>query len=110
MIAQSLPSMAGHAPGMPEAIAVSQVSLGCTVPSPQVAEQSPSLRPVQPAGQQPSLAVLHTVTSVCTQCAPQPVPAMLGVWQELPSLQPPLAIGSLATFGQPPLMPVAIRS
>jgi hypothetical protein len=72
-VVQGLPSsqVVGQAPGLPAAIAMSQVSSLATFPSPQLAEQSGSLAAVQPAGQQPSLVGLQATMGFDTQAALQ---------------------------------------
>jgi hypothetical protein len=53
----------GHAPGSPARMAVSQVSMAPTEPSPQLVEQSLSLAASHPPGQQPSPSTQVTISS-----------------------------------------------
>ena len=76
----------GQAPGEPAAISVSQVSPGSTIPLPQRAEQSGSWALVVFLGQQPSPAVVSTISS-CAHVAVQSLPLGTSRVQATPSEQ-----------------------
>jgi|ERR1022692_3580984 hypothetical protein len=76
----------GQAPGEPDAMAMSQVLPGSTIPFPHVGEQSESVAAVAPAGQQPSFGATTVITS-CAQAAVQSAPLGVSRVQATPSLQ-----------------------